>query len=145
MEPDYRVIHPLIADIARALGWQQSPKHDVWDAGGCLVYDAESDSGDDQLIVLAAYAKAEMAKRGVGYEQCASVSPRAATVGWGPFDEPRWNGNQHEYDPTDPITEAVAVLRCIADALQSNTPDEKTASLTGLGRQGTCTRCATTK
>ena len=108
----------LIIYISTKLGWNPTPLENgcVQMCGGTgpeIVWPSDP-------IKFAAYAQAEMAKRGIGYEQCASVRHKAACIGWGSFDEPRWKCNQHEYDPTDPISEAAAVLRCCADALQSN-------------------------
>ena len=81
---------------------------------------AEDKALDVDLICFAAYAKAEMAKRG--------WTPYATgtTVGysieffdeWG--DQANDNGqitNSYDYDPRDPIAEANATLLAIAEAL----------------------------
>lgn len=112
-------VERLVESVANALGW------DTRTDWGTIEVAIPAMGGFHtsikpmcNLVYIAAYAKAEMANIGIGYEQCASVSHAAAFIGWGSSEEPRWKGNQHTYDPTDPVSEAIAILRCCADALR---------------------------
>ena len=74
------------------------------------------------LCLFAAYAKAEMAKRGWTLTRFDHPHRLAARM----FDRME-RTDPHLYDPTDPISVAEAELRCIADALQSNDQDQRGA------------------
>jgi hypothetical protein len=109
----------IIKQIGEAFGWHPMPY-----ANGAAV---QFGSGTGPEIVwpsdpikFAAYAKAEMAECGWLIEYpyagrdyhdlhiCLMTTGKCAK----PF----------KYDPTNPISEAEAVLRCISDVLRSNDP-----------------------
>lgn len=77
------------------------------------------------LVYIAAYAKAEMAKRG----WCVRVAhDTAASMQAFSIDEPMPNTHWYDFDRSCPVSEAEAVLRCIAEALQSNSPFGETSA-----------------
>ena len=108
----------LIIDIATKLGWNPTPLEN-----GCV----QMGGGTGPEIVwpndpikFAAYAKAEVVKRGRGFYFYYHIDlgdhrVSVCTVRGGRV------GANHMYDPTDPVSEAAAVLLCCADALQWHT------------------------
>lgn len=114
----------IMNHIAGRLGWYELPLPHAWGSEADVWrQDGTADKPllpTDDPIVFAAYAKAEIAKRGWLIEYpyhgrdyhdlyiCLMACGKCAK----PF----------KYDPTDPVSEAEAVLCCIADALQSNSP-----------------------
>ena len=108
--------------IAMRLGWEELPRPHAWGSEAEVWrQDATTDLPlitTDDPIVFAAYAKAEMAKRGwlieFPYPGRDYHDLHICLMSFGKCAKP------FKYDPTDPISEAEAVLRCIADALQSN-------------------------
>jgi len=74
---------------------------------------------DEMLHDFTAYAKAEMAKR--GWFIIPYYGGSAPACCWGTNGS---TGTQnYKYDPTDPISEAWAVLRCIHEILSSTEPN----------------------
>jgi hypothetical protein len=91
-------------------------------AGVFALPDSASTEDAMRYKIASDMAKAEMVKRGfyfhyhiyLGDHRVAVCTVRGGRV-----------SANHMYDPTDPVSEAAAVLRCCADALQSNTPDRQ--------------------
>ena len=134
----------LIESVARGLGWEvsQAPGHNA-----CVIADRSVDlpgprrwyffqpfhthlgEPDRQVLILfAAYTRAAMAKRGWFLSHWHNR----------PGDPFVWpergcqEGNPEYHDPTDPVSEALAMLRCIAEALQYNSPIRQQAVFTEL-------------
>ena len=107
-----------IIEVAHALGWNPTPL-DTSPAvqigsgiGPEVVWPSDP-------IKFAAYAKAEMAKRGAAMRTGKS-GVYVCTYGPGSGEGLMTIRSHHACDHTDPISVAEAELRCIADALQSN-------------------------
>ena len=106
----------LIESVARGLGWIS----DYGDGDVDLCYNGHTYHGGtpECYIHFAAYAKAEMAKRGyafhVGSESVGAYWPRHSSS-----DQREFVGAAQLDDP-DPLSEAEAVLRCIVEALESH-------------------------
>ena len=112
----------LIWAVAKGLGWNPSPY------GTTSALQIGGGPGPEIVwpnnpIVFAAYAKAEMAKHHW------FVEPRPDNIDHWMVAERDHDGyaysGQYKYDPTDPISEAEAVLRCVADVLHSNAQDQR--------------------
>jgi hypothetical protein len=81
---------------------------------------------DDDLITFAAKAKAAMAVR--GWVPFAEGNAVCCTIEMHDEWEDQANGNHRatkgvDYKPDDPISEAIAVLRCVVDALSFDLPN----------------------
>jgi hypothetical protein len=106
----------LIIDIATRLGWSPTPIRVT-----CQICCVQMGGGPGPEIVwpndpikFAAYAKVEMVKRGFYFHYHIDLGDHRVAVCTGHGGRV---GANHEYDPTDPVSEAAAVLRCCADAL----------------------------
>jgi hypothetical protein len=118
IQPETETMDDIIGSVATLLGWI----NDYGDGDFDLIYNGHTYHGGrpDCVIHFAAYAKAEMARRGW------TPFAEGTTVGYSIqfFDEygEQANGDGqttscHDYDPSDPIAEANAALSAIAEAL----------------------------
>lgn len=96
----------IIKSIARAFGWDLN---EFWVIPGeaCCPYDTTEGFS---LIVFAAYAKAELAKRGW-------VNHISGSVVWAQHAAEGTRTDVFSFRRTCPISEAEAVLQCIAECL----------------------------
>lgn len=100
----------LMESVIAAFDWQYEDDYLTLDSD--RGYGLWIEDEDDSLILFAAYAKAEMAYK--GYEVAWYKHPNRVsfTRNTGPNWEPKI-----EYDPQDPVSEAQALIRCIAEII----------------------------
>lgn len=107
----------LTRRVAEGLGWvQTATQHD----GKPIFGDPASHDRFCEVVRLAAYAKAEMVKR--GWMITPSPEPFYQSVSYGRLEDGvkavRYDAWCHlDYDPTDPVSEAWTTLRAIDEAL----------------------------
>ena len=106
----------VIKCISSRFGWDKGDYWIIHNARACAPYDHTEGFS---LVVFAAYAKAEMANRGHAMLHRLS-GVYLYTYGPGSGEVTMTIRSHHSCDHNDPISVAEAELRCIADALQSN-------------------------
>lgn len=121
-----RFVKELIATIALSLGWEVMHRQHPGEAA-ITVGIPQHPAWTFDPVLIAAYTKAGMAKRG----WCVREAHNAASCmqcfsPTRPVNSTRW----YDYDRTDAMSEALAILQCIAEALEIDDAESSKAKET---------------